>query len=67
MEEALRMDILDSRDSLVGDKQDSLKRESSAVVVKQILERQTEEVVDKYIVIVLLPELVYLWDSDPSI
>jgi len=61
------MDILDSRDSLVGDKQDSLKRESSAVVVKQILERQTEEVVDKYIVIVLLPELVYLWDSDPSI
>ena len=34
MEEAFRMDILDSKDGLVGNEEDSLERELSAVVVE---------------------------------
>jgi hypothetical protein len=34
MEDALRMNILDSRNGLVGDEEDSLKRESPAAIVE---------------------------------
>lgn len=34
MEEALRMDVFDSGDGLVGDKEDCFERESSAAVVE---------------------------------
>lgn len=67
MEEALRIDILDPRDHLVGDEQDGLKRESSFIVVEQILQRRTEEVVDEQIVIALLPELVYSRDCNTHV
>jgi hypothetical protein len=67
MEEALRIDILDSRDSLVGDKEDSLKRELSTTVVKQVLERRAEGVNGQHIEIALLPEPSYSRDSDPTV
>lgn len=40
------MDLLDSGDGLVGDKEDSLDRELSALVVEQVLERRAEGVND---------------------
>jgi hypothetical protein len=42
VEEALRIDVLDSRDSLVDDEQDGFMRKLSAAVVEQVLERRPE-------------------------
>lgn len=56
MEKAFGMDVLDSRDGLVGDKEDSLERETSVAIVQQILEGWAKKIVDQRIVVALLPK-----------
>jgi hypothetical protein len=48
------MDILDSRNRLVSNEEDSLQRKLSATVVEQILERWAEEVMDEHVEVALL-------------
>ena len=67
MEEALRMDVLDSRDGLVGDEEDGLERELSAAVVEQVLERRAEGVNGQRVEIALLPEPSHSRDSNPAV
>lgn len=55
------------RDSLVGDEQDGLERESSAAVVDQILERRAEGVNGQRVEIALLPKPMHSRDSDPTV
>lgn len=63
MEDVFGMDILDSRDGLVGNEEDGLERELSVAVIKQILEGWAEKLVDKHIVFALLPEPEDVRDS----
>jgi hypothetical protein len=56
MKDAFGMDILDPRNDLVGNEQDSLEREFLVAVIEQIFEGWAEKLVDKHIVFTLLPE-----------
>lgn len=63
MEDVFGMDILDSRDGLVGDEEDSLERELSVAVIEQIFERWAEKLVDEHKVFTLLSEPEDVRDS----
>jgi hypothetical protein len=56
MEEALGMDIFDSRNGLVGDEEDGLERKLSITVVEKIFERWAENVVNQHEEVALLPK-----------
>jgi len=56
MEEALGMDIFDSRNGLVGDEEDGLERKLSVTVVEKIFERWAEKVVNQHVEVALLPK-----------
>jgi hypothetical protein len=66
MEEALGMDVFDSGDGLVGDKEDGFERKSSAAVVEEILKRRAENVVNQRVEVALLPEPPHARDSHPA-
>jgi hypothetical protein len=66
MEEALGMDIFDSRKSLVGDEEDGLERKHSVTVVEKILERRAEKVTDQHAELALPPKPPDLRDSHPA-
>lgn len=54
MEEAFGMDVFNSSNGLVGNKEDGFERELSAAIVEEVLERWAEEVVDQRVVGALL-------------
>jgi hypothetical protein len=63
MEDVFGMEILDSRDGLIGDEEDSLERELSVAVIEQIFERWAEKLVDEHKVFTLLSEPEDVRDS----
>jgi hypothetical protein len=58
------MDMLDSGDRLVRDKEDGFERKSSATIVEQVLERRPKDVVNQHIVLTLGIIDPHLRDSD---
>lgn len=66
VDEGLGVDILDSRNQLVGKKEDSLEREFSVAEVEQVLETGTEEVKNHGIVVTLGSEPADEGDTDTA-
>ena len=53
------MQSVNALEKLVGDLQNSLKRESATALVEQVLQRGTKKIHDHYIVVVLGTEVVH--------
>lgn len=66
MDERLGVDVLDARDELVGEQQDSLQGELAVAEVEEILKGGAEKIQDHGIVVALSAEPANEWDSDTA-
>ena len=66
VDEALGVDVLDTRDELVGKEKHGLKRELAVAEVEEVLERWTEQIEHHGIVVTLCAEPSYERDADAA-
>lgn len=66
VDERLGVDILDTRDKLIGEEQDGLQRELAVAKVEEILEGGTEEVQDHGVVVALGAKPAHEGDTDTT-
>ena len=66
MDEGLGVDILDTGDELVGEKEDGLEREFAVAEVEEILERWAKQIEHHGVVVALCPKPSYERDADTA-